>query len=135
MIRPAIIAYLFLFAPLFSWAQTQTESTPLDSQIIKGIDVTQERKKLEQQKTAANDLLKTENKICYSKFAVNDCKVSAKQKNTAALNEIRRQEIILNDIERKKKAGGAIDRYEEKMSLEKALENEKKPSKISLCET
>ena len=130
MIRSIFFACIFLLVPLFTLAQTQAESTSLDPQIIKGIDVTQERKKLEQQKMHTNDLFKNETKICYSKFAVNDCKATAKQKNITTLNEIRRQEIILKDIERKKKAGDAIDRYEEKMSFEKALENEKNRQKL-----
>lgn len=55
---------------------------------------------------------------CYQQFAVNDCLISARQYRSAALAEIKRQEVVLNDDDRKRKAAAQVRKIEEKTSAE-----------------
>ncbi len=51
-------------------------------------------------------------KICYTKFAVADCLRELRAQHRSVLNDLRRQEMILNDRERQSKAAQALQRLE-----------------------
>lgn len=53
-------------------------------------------------------------KICYTKFAVTDCLRELRAQHRGVLNDLRRQEMILNDMERQSKAAQALQRLENK---------------------
>jgi colicin import membrane protein len=55
-------------------------------------------------------------KQCYLKFAVNDCLNLAKSQRREKLADLRRQEISLNDAERKRKAAERAGSLEERSS-------------------
>jgi colicin import membrane protein len=55
-------------------------------------------------------------KQCYLKFAVNDCVRAAKSQRREKLADLRRQEISLNDAERKRKAAERSGALEERSS-------------------
>lgn len=63
-----------------------------------------------------------EEAACYGKFAVNDCLNEARARRRAALADLRRQDISINDAERKRKGAEAMKRIEEKNSPQKADE-------------
>ena len=63
-----------------------------------------ERARLGNERARVDAEFKAEEKACYGKFAVNDCLAAAKSKRRQALGDLRRQEIALNDAERKRKA-------------------------------
>ena len=54
------------------------------------------------------------NAACYQKFAVSDCLRNVRARNRPVLDALRRQEIILNDLERQAKAIEALKKIEEK---------------------
>ncbi|MGZ5194500.1 MAG: hypothetical protein ACXWJM_03995 [Ramlibacter sp.] len=56
---------------------------------------------------------------CYLKFAVNDCVKAAKSQRREKLADLRRQEISLNDAERKRKAAERAGTLEDRSSPEK----------------
>jgi len=58
-------------------------------------------------------------KQCYLKFAVNDCIKAAKSQRREKLADLRRQEISLNDAQRKRKAAERSGALEERSSPEK----------------
>jgi len=49
---------------------------------------------------------------CYRRFAVSDCLRDARRLRRAALDELRRQEVVLNDLERKDRAAQALQRIQ-----------------------
>ena len=59
---------------------------------------------------------------CYKKFAVNNCLGNVNMRRSESMAELRRQEILLNDEERKIKGAEQIRRTEEKGSPEKQQE-------------
>ena len=71
-----------------------------------------ERARLAAARSQAEARYKAEEKACYSKFAVNDCQAKAKVQRRRTLEDLRRQEISINDAERKRKA--AARREEER---------------------
>jgi hypothetical protein len=63
-----------------------------------------ERKRLQEERAKVEAEYKADEKACYAKFAVNSCLDKAKAKRREAVSDLRRQEISLNDAERKRKA-------------------------------
>lgn len=61
----------------------------------------------------------TEEAACYQRFAVNDCLQAVRARQRQALGELRREEVALNDAERRNKSAERQRRLEEK---EKARE-------------
>ena len=64
----------------------------------------------------------TEDATCYKKFAVNNCLGNVNVRRRESMAELRRQEILLNDEERKIKGAEQFRRTEEKASPEKQQE-------------
>ena len=62
---------------------------------------------------------KLEDNACYKKFLVNNCLDEIKIRRRETLADLRRQEISLNDQERKIKGAAQIQKTEDKASLEK----------------
>ncbi len=61
---------------------------------------------------------------CYQRFAVNDCLHKARVSRRPLIEELRRQEIILNDEERRQLASEQIQALEDKQ-LSKSAERSK----------
>ena len=59
-----------------------------------------------------------EDTACYKKFAVNNCLENVNAKRRAVMADLRRQEILLNDEQRKSKAEQQIRKRQEKLSSE-----------------
>jgi len=53
---------------------------------------------------------------CYQRFAVTDCLRAARMTRRLALDDLRRQEVVLNDLERKERAAQALQRIQERIS-------------------
>lgn len=107
-----------LLATLAGLANAQTvapEGPPQDSMAAQRARISAERTRLEAGFAA-------ENAVCYEKFAVNSCldKISARRRQ--AMAELRRQEILLNDEERKRRGEAQIRKTWEKSSPEKQQE-------------
>ena len=66
--------------------------------------VAAERARLKGEREKVEAQYKAEEKACYAKFGVNDCLGNARGKRRTAVDDLRRQEIALNDVERKRKA-------------------------------
>lgn len=96
-------------------AQQVAPSLPLDPSV--------ERARIETERASAQARFEKEEASCYQRFAVNDCLRQVKVRRRAVLEELRRQEIILNDVDRKKRAAEQLRRTEEKAS-EQALQDE-----------
>jgi colicin import membrane protein len=76
--------------------------------------VAAERARLAAARSHAEIQYKAEEKACYSKFAVNDCVAAAKVRRRQALEDVRRQEISINDAERKRKAAERLRAQQER---------------------
>lgn len=73
-----------------------------------------ERARIAQSREKVEAEFKAQEKACYGKFAVNDCLATARSKRREAMGDLRRQEIALNDTERKRKAAEREHSIEER---------------------
>ena len=64
----------------------------------------QERARIAAERSAAETRHAAEEKACYAKFAVNACLDEARARRRDVLNGLRRQELTLNDLERREKS-------------------------------
>jgi len=93
--KPPLILAVFCLAA--GWAQAQGTSDLETSDRLQRARLAAERK-------AAETAFQAQEKACYGKFSVTHCIDAARTQRRAALADLRRQEIALNDAERRRKA-------------------------------
>jgi colicin import membrane protein len=109
----------FLVASLSTFALAQVQA-PGPAARAGSIDSERERISAERTRLEAGFL--TEDAACYKKFAVNSCLRDVNTRRREAMADLRRQEILLNDEERRIKGAEQIRKTEEKSSPEKQQE-------------
>lgn len=77
-----------------------------------------ERARIANERAAAESAFHAEEKACYGKFAVNDCLNAAKAKRRGVVADLRRQEISLNDVERRRRAADKVRELEQRAAAE-----------------
>ena len=113
--KKLIIAFLLASLSAFAFAQA-----PAPAARVGSIDAERERISAERARLEAGFL--TEDVACYKKFAVNSCLRDVNARRREAMAGLRRQEILLNDEERRIKGAEQIRKTEEKSSAEKQQE-------------
>lgn len=81
-----------------------------------------ERARISAERTKAEAGFLVEDAACYKKFAVNSCLAKVNTRRRAMIADLRRQEILLNDEERRIKGADQIRKTEEKSSPERQQE-------------
>lgn len=82
-----------------------------------------ERLRIEQEHKREENRYAQEEAACYQRFAVTDCLREVRVRRRATFEDLQRQEISLNDAERKNRAAEQIKRAEEKSSLQSEQED------------
>ena len=80
------------------------------------------RARIGAQRAQAEARYAQEERACYGKFAVNDCLNEAKVRRRSVLADLRREEIALNDAERKRRGAERLQQLEERNSAQKQQE-------------
>ncbi|CAN5724852.1 hypothetical protein BH11PSE7_BH11PSE7_04210 [soil metagenome] len=78
-----------------------------------------ERARIASERAAVDARYLAEEKACYKKFSVNDCLNEARGRQRESLADLRRQDLSLNDAERKRRAADEMRKLEEKASPQK----------------
>ena len=52
---------------------------------------------------------------CYQRFAVNDCLADSRRTEREVMSDLRRQEILINDVQRKRRAAHQLLRADDKL--------------------
>lgn len=86
--------------------------------LVTGLDAEAERDRIQSERKAIEARYAQEQAACFQKFAVNDCRDVSRASRRTALGDLRRQEVALNDAERKRKAAAQVHRLEQKNSQE-----------------
>ncbi|MBX3654514.1 MAG: hypothetical protein KF686_10045 [Ramlibacter sp.] len=76
-----------------------------------------ERDRIQAERTAANARYERDAVACHARFAVNDCLDEARARRRERLGDLRRQEISLNDAQRRRKGAAQQQRMDEKAAL------------------
>jgi colicin import membrane protein len=81
-----------------------------------------ERARITAERNKAEAVYRAEEKECYGKFAVTDCTKAAKAKRRGILADLHRQEVSLNDAQRKRQAAEHLRELEERQSAKRQQE-------------
>lgn len=98
-------------------AGTQTQSFAARSD-----DIAAERSRISAERARIEAGFLVEDAGCYKKFAVNSCLGEVNVRRRAAMADLRRQEILLNDEERRTRGAEQIRKITEKSSAERQKE-------------
>ncbi|MBA2675030.1 hypothetical protein, partial [Ramlibacter sp.] len=79
-------------------------------------DVAGERARISGERKQVEERFASEEKACRAKFAVTDCLNDAKARRRDAVGELRRQELTLNEADRKRKAAERLREIDQKQS-------------------
>ncbi len=77
-----------------------------------------ERARIAAERSQVEARFRTDEKYCYGIFAVNDCLSAARARRREAMSDLRRQEISLNDADRKRKGAERQRAIEERPAPE-----------------
>lgn len=111
MSSPPFFALICLLTPVLVAAQEMAVPESLQTAPWQAQD---ERLRIQNARRQVQAEAEQANAACYQKFAVSDCLRAVRAKNRPVLDALRRQEIILNDLERQAKAIEALRKIEEK---------------------
>lgn len=84
-------------------------------------DMALERARIDQQRAGLESNFSKVQQGCYARFAVSDCLSQARRERRIGLDELRRQEVTLNNLERQAMARAELDRIARNTSPEKPL--------------
>lgn len=84
-----------------------------------GLQPEKERARIAAERGQIEKRFAGEEEQCYRKFAVNDCIQESRKRRREELADLRRQELSLNDAQRKRRAAEQIQRADEKQSAER----------------
>ncbi|CAM3558975.1 hypothetical protein [Polaromonas hydrogenivorans] len=122
--KPFAFTFLLLWSCGFAGAQTSALNGQVGNIDAQRAAISAERSRLEVG-------FLTEDAACYKKFAVNSCLEKVNIRRREAMADLRRQEILLNDEERKIKGAQQIRKTEEKSSPEKLQEEADRRTKAA----
>ena len=95
--KQASALWLQLFMTVCACAQPSDASSPAP-------DVAAERSRIQVERAQAESRYGQEQAACYARFAVNDCLRDSRARRRQALDQLRRQDIALNDAVRQRRA-------------------------------
>jgi len=108
--------FAFLRALFFSVGFCLWGAMSLGAETAQPLDASAERARIAQQRSEQEAIFALAEVACYRRFAVSDCLRDARKSRRIALDELRRQEIVLNDEERRLKASQAVQRIQNNIS-------------------
>ena len=85
---------------------------------VQPTDWQQQRQQLAEQRVRQEQLFQSAQAQCYQRFAVTDCLRSARAQHRLAMDELRRQEVILNDLDRQAQAQASLERIGQKLGVD-----------------
>lgn len=82
-------------------------------------EVKAERARIADERGRVEARFAVEEKACYAKFGVNDCLQEARTRRREVLADLRRQEVSLNDADRRRRAAERLSEIEQRSSAAK----------------
>ena len=86
------------------------------------LDIEGDRNRIQSERARIEVRYQPEVAACYARFAVTDCLRNVRVRQREALDTLRRQEIAINDAERKRKGLEQLERIKEKSSAQRLEE-------------
>ena len=117
-----LVLFLFCCSLSLGAAMAQSPAQEKDNNALERSKIAAERARLEAG-------FQAEEAACKSRFAVNACLQEIRPRRNAAMADLRRQDLLINEADRKARAADQIQKTEDKSSLERQqqrAEQEKK---------
>lgn len=76
----------------------------------------QQRERIAQSRAASQADFRAREAACYQRFAVNDCLVDSRRAERMIMSDLRRQDILINDARRKRRAGEQLLRSDQRLN-------------------
>jgi colicin import membrane protein len=120
--------YLIAACAVSTWTYGQNDAKNAVSEPAQSIATEQaqsedaERARIAAVRKQASAEYQTALEQCYQRFAVTGCILDAKKSFNSLMADLRRQEIALNDLDRKRRGAEQLQRTEDKRSADKQLE-------------
>jgi len=127
--KKLLILSVFCFdvsTSLHAWQAVNTPVVLPAEDTLQGVNVEEERARIKSAREAASEAYKKAVKDCYQQVVVSSCKMDAQQKKIEIDNDLRRQEVLLNNYQRQLRGEKALQRLDEKQSVDKQIEAEEK---------
>lgn len=83
---------------------------------VQEASVAAERVRIQSERRQLQSHFARDEAACYQRFAVNDCLIALRAKRREALSDLRRQEVSLNDVERKSRGAAQVQRVQDKVA-------------------
>lgn len=110
--KMARVFYILLWFCTGLGAQAE-DSTPA------AVDMSVVRDRINQQRGLIESDFSKQQQACYARFAVSDCLRQTRRERRVILDELRRQEVVLNQRDRQAKAQAELDRISRNVSPER----------------
>ena len=94
----------------------QSTDLPADAIVVKPLQVDAQRLAIDAKRQQLEAGFAAEDALCYERFAVNNCLQKVNVKRQVSMADLRRQDVLLNDQERKRHGAQEISRIEAKQS-------------------
>lgn len=98
-------SFLLCLALLAPCARAQPES---DTEETFTLRAQAERERIRQTRASQQALFIAQEAQCYARFAVNDCLIESRARRREVMGDLRRQEISLNDMQRKRRGADQL---------------------------
>jgi colicin import membrane protein len=115
--RFAIICIAFSAGSIRAHAQNEPENALSNSASAEQI----ERQRIAQERSSLNAQLEQQRQACYQKLAVNACLNEARDQHNEKMRDLKRQEVSLNDAQRKRAGADRLRAIDERNSPEAQL--------------
>ena len=74
-----------------------------------------QRERIAQSRAAYQGEFRAREASCYQRFAVNDCLTDSRRAEREIMSDLRRQDILINDAQRKRRAGAQLLRSDQRL--------------------
>ena len=81
------------------------------------LNVKLERERIQSERQAGESLFSQQDVACYQRFSVSDCLDNVRSNRRLLLDDLRRQTMVLNDVERRKKTFTKLDLINRKTDM------------------
>lgn len=130
ILRSTVLAMLAVLA--CSGAMAQSRAKTLVDKDVKAEheqSVKAERDRINAEKAKINKQYDVDRAACYKRFAVSGCIEELQTKRRERLDDLKRQEILINDEERRRKAAERLNSIEDKQGGDANQQREEKAAK------
>lgn len=106
-------------SPLFALSLSLACGVCLGEDLVAPLDPVAERVLVSVQRAEQEAIYQRQQQVCYQRFAVNDCLIQARRVRREVFDELRRRDVLLNELERQTQAIDELNRIQANLAPER----------------